>query len=30
MGNNTQFFQIAAIFISLAAFGEAFWLYKWV
>jgi len=30
MGTNTQFFQIAAIIISLAAFGEAFWLYKWV
>jgi len=25
-----KFFQIVAIIVSLLAFGEAFWLYKWV
>ena len=27
---NLQFFQIIAIVVSILAFGEAFWLYKWV
>lgn len=30
MSIGIQFFQIAAIVISFAAFGEALWLYKWV
>ena len=30
MDLNVSFFQILSIVISLIAFGEAFWLYKWV
>lgn len=30
MNLGIQFYQITAIIISLLAFGEAYWLYKWV